>query len=228
MLLGHYGVAFALKRAEPKVSLGTLFIAVQLVDLAWSACILLGWESARIVPDYTAVSPFEFLDYPLTHSLLAGAIWAVAAGALYYSWPTTDTARHARAAAVVGAAVLSHWFLDALVHVPDLPLAGGASPKVGLGLWHSLPATLAVEAIIFFGGLALYLTQPAGRRHPVARGRAAIVAGLLASAYVAETFGAPPPSMRAAAIGGIVFFIVAGFLGVWANQRSVPVTVTAH
>ena len=35
MFLGHYGVAFALKRAEPKLSLGTLFLAVQLPDLLW-------------------------------------------------------------------------------------------------------------------------------------------------------------------------------------------------
>ena len=33
MFLGHYGVALALKRAEPKLSLGTLFVAVQLADL---------------------------------------------------------------------------------------------------------------------------------------------------------------------------------------------------
>ena len=37
MFLGHYGLALALKRKEPKVSLGTLFIAAQLVDILWGA-----------------------------------------------------------------------------------------------------------------------------------------------------------------------------------------------
>jgi hypothetical protein len=32
VFLGHYGVAFALKRAEPKLSLGMLFVAVQFAD----------------------------------------------------------------------------------------------------------------------------------------------------------------------------------------------------
>ena len=44
MFLGHYGVAFALKRVEPKISLGTLFVATQLVDLLWGVFLLLGWE----------------------------------------------------------------------------------------------------------------------------------------------------------------------------------------
>ena len=72
MFAGHYGIAFALKRAEPRVSLGTLFLAVQLVDILWGGTLLLGWEHARVVPGYLAASPIEFLDYPITHSLLAG------------------------------------------------------------------------------------------------------------------------------------------------------------
>ena len=57
MFLGHYGIAFALKRAESKLSLGTLFIAVQFPDLLWGIFVLLGWEHARLVPGYTAVTP---------------------------------------------------------------------------------------------------------------------------------------------------------------------------
>jgi hypothetical protein len=57
MFLGHFGVAFALKRVEPKLSLGTLFLAVQLPDLLWGVFLLLGWEQVRIDPGYTAVKP---------------------------------------------------------------------------------------------------------------------------------------------------------------------------
>src|SRR6185437_17032312 len=50
MFIGHYGVSFALKRAVPRVSLGTLFLAVQFVDILWAVFILLGIEKARVVP----------------------------------------------------------------------------------------------------------------------------------------------------------------------------------
>jgi len=34
------------------------------------------------------------------------------------------------------AAVLSHWFLDVIVHIPDLPLTPFGDFKVGMGLWN--------------------------------------------------------------------------------------------
>ena len=132
MFIGHYGMAFALKRAEPKLSLGTLFLATQLVDLAWGATILLGWERVSIEPGWTAASPLRFISYPITHSLLAAGLWATAAAIAWYTWPTRDTSRHARAALIVALAVASHWFLDLVVHVPDLPLAGDDTQKVRL------------------------------------------------------------------------------------------------
>ena len=138
MFLGHYGAALALKRAEPKLSLGTLFLAAQIADLLWGAFILVGWERARIVAGYTAITPLEFLSYPISHSLVGAILWGMAAAALYYSWPTRDTARHWQAAALVGFAVFSHIPLDVQVHVPDLPLAGQDTSKLGLGLWNGL------------------------------------------------------------------------------------------
>src|SRR4051794_35618272 len=68
MFLGHYGVALALKRAEPKLSLGTLFLAVQLADVLWGVFLLLGWEHVRVVPGFTAATPLDFYDYPISHS----------------------------------------------------------------------------------------------------------------------------------------------------------------
>ena len=47
----------------------------------------------------------------------------------------------------------SHWLLDLVVHRPDLPFYPGPSPKVGLGLWHSLPGTLVVELGLLAVGL---------------------------------------------------------------------------
>jgi hypothetical protein len=45
----------------------------------------------------------------------------------------------------------------ATVPRPDLPLAPGSSLCFGLGLWNSLPATLALELAVFGLGLLIYL-----------------------------------------------------------------------
>lgn len=219
MFLGHYGVAFALKRVEPKLSLGTLFVAAQLPDLLWGIFLLIGWEHARIVPGYTAITPLEFLDYPISHSLLGIVIWSVVAAAVYYSWPTRDTSRHWQAAAIVGLAVFSHYPLDVLVHVADLPITGNASIKLGLGLWNNPVATLAAEALVFAAGLALYLARRS-HRHPVRTGRIMVVVVALVATYLASVYGPLPPSMTAVAVGDIVLILVMGALAGWADRRA--------
>ncbi len=218
MMIGHYGVALALKRAEPKLSLGTLFLAVQLVDVLWGAFVLLGWERVSVSPGFTAVSPFQFVSFPLSHSLAAGVGWGIVAAGLFYSWPTRDTSRHARAALLVGLAVLSHWPLDVIVHVPDLPLAGDASTKVGLALWDSLPATLAAELGVFAVGLALFLTAHRSKRRPFRVGRLAVLFGVLALVTVGAVFGPPPPSGTVAAVGALVMLPGLALLAGWADR----------
>jgi hypothetical protein len=227
MFLGHYGVAFALKRAEPKLSLGTLFIAAQLLDLMWGVFVLLGWEHARIVPGHTAVTPLEFLDYPISHSLLAAVIWSVVAAAAYYSWPTRDTSRHWQASAIVGLAVFSHYPLDVLVHIPDLPLLGNESTKLGLGLWNNPALTIAAELLVLGAGLALYIAR-GSHRHPVRTGRVLIVALLLLGTYAASVFGPPPPNMTVVAVSAIVFILAMGALAAWADGRATPEELSAQ
>jgi len=84
MFIGHFAVAFAAKRAAPRVSLGTLFVACELVDVLWPVLVLLGIETVRINPGITAFTPLEFVHYPWTHSLLMCAFWAVGLGSLYW------------------------------------------------------------------------------------------------------------------------------------------------
>ncbi len=219
MFLGHYGVALALKRAEPKLSLGTLFLAVQLPDLLWGVFLLLGWEKARIVPGHTAVTPLEFLDYPISHSLLGVLAWSFVAAAVYYSWPTRDTSRHWQAAAIVGVAVLSHYPLDVLVHVADLPLSGSGSVKLGLGLWNSPFATLAAEALVFGFGLAIYLAR-GSNRHPVRTPRIFVLVLVLVGTYLASVFGPLPPNMTVVAVSDIIFMLSVPALAGWADRRA--------
>lgn len=221
MFIGHYGVAYALKRAEPRVSLGSLFLSVVLVDTLWGIFLLTGWERARLFPGLTAVTPIEFTSYPLSHSLIAAFAWALLAGAVTYSWPTRDTSRHHwLKALVVAVAVASHWFLDLIVHIPDLPLAGDASPKFGLGLWRSLPATLAVELGIFVLGFLVYLRWRSSRGRQ-RTGRIAFAAGLVIVLYTASLLGPPPGSMTLIAVVDIIGTIALAGLAAW-SDRSLP------
>ena len=218
MFLGHYGVAFALKRAEPKLSLGTLFVAAELLDLLWGIFVLLGWEHARIVPGNTAVTPLEFWDYPISHSLIGALAWSIVAAACYYSWPTRDTTRHWQAAALVGLAVFLHYPLDVLVHLPDLPITGNDSAKLGLGLWNHPVATMVAELLVFGLGLAVYLALRS-KRYPVRSGRLAILVIVLLGTYFASIYGPLPPNMTAVAVSDIGFILVVAALAAWADRR---------
>src|SRR5690349_8380809 len=131
MFIGHFGVALAAKKVTPPTSLGSLFFAAQFLDLLWPVFLLLGWEHVHIAPGITRMTPMDFYDYPLTHSLAMAAVWSLAVGAGYYV-----IRKNRRRAWVMGLVVASHWMLDVVVHRPDLPLWPGG-PKVGLGLWNS-------------------------------------------------------------------------------------------
>ena len=227
MFLGHYGVALALKRKEPKVSLGTLFIACQLVDVLWGLFLVLGWEHVRMLADDNPLLRFQFYDYPISHSLLGVLAWSLAAAALYYSWPTRDTSRHWQAAALVGATVASHWVLDLVVHVPDLPLAGNDSPKLGLGLWNHFELSVAVELVLLATGAAVYI-RGRSRRHPVRPARLGLVLLLLVGMYAASLFGPPPPSIAAIGLGDVGFLLFMGLLAAWADRPASAAELATH
>jgi membrane-bound metal-dependent hydrolase YbcI (DUF457 family) len=213
LFLGHFALAFAAKKADPEVSLGTSFLAAQLPDMLWPCFVLAGVEHVSIAPGDTAFTPLRFDSYPFSHSLLAVALWASVMAGLHYS-----SKHRARAAALIGLLVLSHWILDYVSHRPDMPLFPGRSPRLGLGLWNSVPATLAVESALFVGGVALCLAATRGRDRIGSYGLAALV-GFLGIVYVANVVGPPPPSAEAVAIVCLlgVGLIIAG--AAWVDRH---------
>jgi len=62
-----------------------------------------------------------------------------------------------------GVVVLSHYWLDVIVHRPDLTFVGEGTAALGLGLWNSIPATLIIELGMLGAGMWLYYsaTRPA-------------------------------------------------------------------
>ena len=75
MFVGHFALALAAKRATPRVRLGTLVMAAQWLDLLWPIFLLLGWEQVKPAPGITRFTPFDFVSYPWTHSLLMACVW---------------------------------------------------------------------------------------------------------------------------------------------------------
>ena len=196
MFIGHYAVALAAKKVAPKVSLGTLFIAAQLVDMLWPALLLLGVEHVRIDPGNTPVTPLDFYDYPISHSLIGAILWSCVLGILFFA-----LRKNRRNAFIVGLVVFSHWILDLLTHRPDLPLSFCGGPYFGLGLWYSLPGTLVAEFLLFAIGIALYVrtTKAKDKVGSIGFWTLAVVLGVT---YLSNLFGPPPPDVSLIAVAG--------------------------
>jgi hypothetical protein len=151
MFVGHCGPGFMAKKFEPSVPLWVLFLAVQFLDVLWAPFVPLGVEQVRIIPHFTASNALDLYYMPYTHGLLTALAWSVAAGVCYQ---LVARAPHGRAAALVGLAVFSHWILDFVVHVPDLPLYGNAANTFLLPPPTSDRA-FAVTALIAYAAFAL-------------------------------------------------------------------------
>lgn len=206
MLAGHIGAGLAIGRIERRVNVGVFIAAALLLDFALWLFILFGWEAVNIPADFVRSHQAEFV-FPWSHGLLAGAAWSAAAAAATFMGCGNLGEDRLRAAALMAAAVFSHWLLDALVHVPEMPLAGPFSPKVGLGLWQSMPWALALEAAVVVAGLLIFLPGSA-----LARNRKlwlALLTGLtLVFTILGMTVAPAPPSGMAMAGTSLLTLVV--------------------
>lgn len=211
MLIGHYATAFAAKRWAPAVPLALLFVAAQLVDILWALFVLAGIEKLHVVPGFTATNPLDLYFMPYTHSLVATLIWALLAALIYRGSKRGNLPW--RAAVVFGLVVASHWFLDLLVHKPDL-LLGFDGPRVGLGLWDFPYVTLALELSLLWLGIGLSL--PAAGLHA----RRYVTLGLAMSALQISSLVIPPPAQDY----GIALSVLGMYAGLtwlaWRTERS--------
>ena len=112
--------------------------------------------------------------------------------------------------------MLSHWLLDALTHVPDLPLWPGG-PVVGLGLWQSIPATVIVEGLLLAVGVESYRRR-APARDAIGRWALAALVTLVAVIWISGPFSPPPPSAQAIAIVGLATWLLPLWAG-WIDRH---------
>jgi membrane-bound metal-dependent hydrolase YbcI (DUF457 family) len=215
MFIGHIAVGLASKKLAPNVSLGTLLGAPLLLDLIWPIFLLLGIETVRIEPGATQVTPLDLHDYPYTHSLVCALAWSVFAAGVHHTFKKDRTA-----ALVIAGNVFSHWVLDFVTHRPDMPLYPGSTKYVGLGLWYSRFATIAVEVPMFI--LAAYLyAQTTKAEDKTGRYAFGALVGFLLVVYFANIYGPPPPSATAIALSALLLWLLVPW-GRWIdNHRSI-------
>jgi len=215
MFIGHFGLAYAAKRASPTTSLATLFAAASFVDILWPIFLLFGVETIHITPGATGLTAIQFVSYPYTHSLLMGIVWGIVFGGVYWL-----ARRSSRGAIVLRLLVLSHWVLDLIVHQPDLPLYPGDTHRLGFGLWNSVTGTLVVECALFAIGVAIYF---ASTRALDWRGRigAWLTVLVLVASYAANVWGGSPLSVQIIVYSAFVGTVVILLLAWWSDRHRI-------
>ena len=203
MFIGHYGPALAAKPLEKRLPLWLLFLAVQWLDVGWSVLVMLGVEKLRIVKGFTQGSALDLYYMPFTHGLLGALALSLSLGAiaaLFYR------ERRTAIVLVVGGAVFSHWLLDLVVHVPDLPLLDN-SFKVGFGLWRYLWISFPLEISLLIAGAFVYARAvPSQTRFGDAYLWLFVAAMALIETYGA--FGPEPASPTAEAETALMAYLV--------------------
>jgi hypothetical protein len=188
---------------EPRLPLAALVAATFGLDVLWPVFLMAGIETVQVAPGITAFTPIDFTSYPWSHSLLLAVAWGGLAAC--------------RMSLVIGALVVSHWLLDWVSHRPDLPLWPGG-PKTGLGLWYSIPATIAVEGALLAIGAVLYVrVAPARDRIGVwALWSLVVVTGAI---WLSGPVSPPPPSVIAIGVTGIAGAVVFVLWARWIERH---------
>ena len=146
MFIGHFAAAFLLAVAFPRSPVLIILIAVSFPDLLWGILVPLGAEKVRVDPGSPLQRTIQFQSYPYSHSLLLTNAFALVIGLILAA-----IVRNPLVAVVFVIGSASHWLLDTIVHLRDLPVLGfsGRDRKVGLGLWKKGGIAFAVEFMFY-------------------------------------------------------------------------------
>lgn len=151
MFIGHFAVAFILWRLFPQIPLPVILISVSFPDLLWSILVPAGVERVKINPDSPLQKYLVFEKFPYSHSLVLGSLLSVIPGLVL---ATIIGNPLVLPVFVVGSA--SHWVLDTVVHLKDLPVLGfDGDRKVGAGLWKRGPLAFLTE-FVFYAAVTVF------------------------------------------------------------------------
>lgn len=216
MLVGHLGAGLALKKAEPKINVGWLFFMALFFDFLLGIFVLLGLERALIPENYNELH-YLYYTFPYSHGLAATILWS---GLIFVVvkllWPKD---KGTTVAAIFAAAAFSHFILDWLVHIPEIPLLGQDSLLVGFGLWNYLWVALFIETLILIGGLTLYLRSTSGSGFGANYGMIIFMGIVLIVQVMGQAFGPPPPDVKGPATFWIIQPLIFAALAFWLDRK---------
>jgi hypothetical protein len=218
MFAGHLAAGLALKKAEPRVNLGVLFFAALFSDLLLGLFVLLGIEQVHTPANFADIHYLTF-TFPYSHGLLASLLWSLLVFLIAYQLGRTNGRPQGRVGLVIALAVFSHFVLDWIVHVPELPLLGETSPKLGLGLWNQLGIALALETLLVIGGLALYFQAVKPRRRVTRYGLVLLMLLVTVATVAGQAFSTTPPPATGAALSWIIQPIILGGVAYWLDHK---------
>jgi hypothetical protein len=215
MFVGHYGASLAAKGIDRRIPLWVLFVAAQFIDVLWSVFVFSGVEHVRIVEDFTAVNHLDLYYMPWTHGLTSAFGWSVVAAGIYM-W-LRNWRGWGGSAILVGAAVLSHWFVDLPMHVPDLPLYGNEH-KQGFGLWNYRELAFVLEAVFLGVGLWVYMRAT---RAVTPAGRWAMPAycAVMYAVFLGTSLGPVPPGPSQMAAMALASYLGLAAVAFWLERK---------
>ncbi|MBC8192546.1 MAG: hypothetical protein ISR87_07045 [Candidatus Marinimicrobia bacterium] len=152
--MAHIGVGLAAKRVAPKINVGWLILAAELIEVIFIVLWALGIETIP-TDDIGSYSPYS-------HSLVMGVFWSVLAGCFVF-W----ISKNQRTALIVGFLAVSHTLLDIIAspktafYAADtgMPIFFDSSQTIGLGLWRYETVAYIGEYGFVVLGLLIYLNE---------------------------------------------------------------------
>jgi hypothetical protein len=213
MLAGHFAVGYALKPVEKSVPLWVLLVAVQFVDIFAQIFIFLGWENMSIPENATKITDIAIFN-PYTHSLISVPFWCLLFVGIFALFRPVNL----RIAGVLVIAVASHWVLDFVVHVPDLPLSFSPEKTFGLGLWNYPLLSAALETLLLLAGIALCLrvVEFGGMVNKLLFWLLCILLLLLA---LLGSHTAPPSTIGEAVVKGLMLYTIVPVFAYFSERR---------
>lgn len=212
MFAGHLSAGLLLKRADRSISLAALFAAAMFPDLLLWVLVLFNIERLDPRPTSPVLISDIHYDFPYSHGLVASLAWAISIAAI-----ARILSRSARAALVIGLAVLSHFTLDWLVHSPEPPVLGAGSPLIGAGLWqHPLAASVVEGALAVFGVWMYLSTVRLSRAKTVALLVLMSAVTFFSLAGLFRPMAVPESSVLAATSIAMILFLIA--VGLWLDS----------
>jgi hypothetical protein len=208
MFIGHFAIAYIFIALFPGLPPIVPLVGVSFPDLLWPVLIFTGREEVAIDPESPFQYSIRFTRYPFSHSLVLGSLIAGIFGVLVAYLVTL------LAGILFVCASASHWLLDGITHLGDLPVFGfGGDRKVGLALWARPRAAFLVE-LVLYTVITLLAAKPAAAVPLLALGTAfhLVNANSFFGFSRKNTFDTPRKYAAIAFIGFLVFIFAANWI----------------